>query len=173
MTGDPVRLKLGFPDGHYLAQLDDSNGDHSKQQFLPSVAWQGSGTILLVEDENELKSMAKAMIYMLGFAVIEASNGKEALEQYQKNAKNIKIVFTDIGMPIMDGHELFRELKNINPKLPVIISSGYVDTAVTLRLEREKIAGLVNKPYTLSQLQEVLMSVVEDTRVGADSLFHV
>jgi signal transduction histidine kinase/ActR/RegA family two-component response regulator len=138
--------------------------DESHPEVSSSEPWQGSGTILLVEDEAQIILIANNMLTMLGFTVIEASNGKEALELYQKNAADISLVVTDMGMPVMDGFELFHELKKLNPELPIIISSGFVNTVVTSRIAREDIAGLVSKPYSFAQLREVLKSVVENNR---------
>ena len=129
-----------------------------------SASWQGSGTILLVEDEEQVLLLAKTMLNMLGFEVISALNGKAALELFIQNAAEIFLVVTDMGMPIMDGFALFRELKKLKPELPIIISSGFGDTAVASRIAREDIAGLVNKPYSFDQLQYVLKCVVEGTK---------
>jgi len=155
-------LSQGTTFNIYLpAHVNSCGVDQSKQQVFSSSAWQGSGTILLAEDMQEIRTMVKSMLCTLGFEVIEAANGKEALELYEKRAADIKMVLTDIGMPIMDGYELFRELKIINPKLPIMVSSGYGDAAVTSKIERSEIAGLVNKPYRIEQLQDVLRTVVE------------
>jgi len=141
-------------------QIGDFTGAESLQH-IASEPWQGSGTVLLVEDEELIILLANAMLKELGFKVIEASNGKEALEKYQKNADVITLVVTDIGMPVMDGYELFRELKKLNPPLPIIISSGFGDEVVTSRIPREDIAGMVSKPYRFDQLRDVLKGVVE------------
>jgi len=116
--------------------------------------------VKLVEDETEVLAIAKDMLSTLGFTVLEAVNGREALEQYQKNAARITLVVTDIGMPVMDGYELFRELKKLNPVLPIIISSGFGETEVTSRIPREEVAGMVSKPYRFDQLRKVLKSVL-------------
>ena len=131
----------------------------------PSAPWQGSGIILLVEDEDQVRLIAKTLLLKFGFTVLEAVNGKEALELYQKNADDIRLVLTDMGMPVMDGYELFYELKNRNSKLPIIVSSGFADTEVTSRIGSDNIAGFINKPYNPEQLLEVLKGVVEDTPV--------
>jgi nitrogen-specific signal transduction histidine kinase len=135
-------------------------GDKLSQQ-VSSIPWQGSGTILLVEDEDQIRYLAKTLLIRLGFSVLEAVNGKEALKLYQENTPDIKLVFTDMGMPVMDGYELFYELKRLNPELPIIISSGFGDADVTSRIPPENIAGLVNKPYNPDRLREVIKSVLE------------
>ena len=137
----------------------ESIGEESPQQDAV-VSWQGGGTILLVEDEEQIAYLAKSMLIRLGFSVIEASNGRDALELYRKNAADIKVVMTDMGMPIMDGFTLVRELKTLNPQLQVIISSGFGDAVVTSKIDREEIAGLVSKPYNIGQLRNVLISVM-------------
>ncbi len=131
--------------------------------LLPHVSlmpWQGSGTVLLVEDEPQLMMVAKALIQALGFSVIEAVNGQVALEMYQQSAQSITLVLTDVGMPVMDGYTLIRELKAVNPELPIIVSSGFGDAEVT-SLIHENIAGCISKPYSFDQLREVLKGVVE------------
>ncbi len=135
------------------------DGDH--KQSIPSAPWKGSGTILLVEDEDQVRLIAKALLKNIGFTVLEAVNGKEALELYQRNATDITLVFTDMGMPIMDGYELFYELKKLNPELPIIVSSGYGDAEVGSRIGIDNIAGLISKPYGPDQLREVLKKALE------------
>ena len=145
----------------YLPVLSrDSAAEAASQQASPEQ-WQGSGTILLVEDEVQVKLIAGSLLQKLGFTVIEASDGKEALELYHTMAADITLVVTDMGMPVMDGYELFRELKKLDPKLPIIISSGFGDIDVTSRISGGDIAGLISKPYSFDKLRDVLKSVVE------------
>jgi CheY-like chemotaxis protein len=106
--------------------------------------------------------VAKELLEILGFTVIEASNGKEALELYQKHVTDITLVVTDMGMPIMNGYELFRELKKLNPNLPIVISSGFGNVAVSSHIAPEDIAGIISKPYSFDLLQKVLKKVVEE-----------
>ncbi len=152
--GTGTQFKVYLP-----VQNGESAGD--SLPLVSLVPWQGSGTILLVEDEPQLLMVAKALMQALGFAVMEAVNGKEALELYHKNAEYITLVVTDIGMPIMDGYELFRKLKDIAPELPIIISSGFGDTLVSSRITAGEAAGFLSKPYGFDNLREVLKTVVE------------
>jgi FixJ family two-component response regulator len=67
-------------------------------------------------------------------------------------------------MPVMNGYELFRELKKLRPELPIIISSGFGDVDVTSKIARDEIAGLIGKPFNFDKLQEVIKKVVEGTK---------
>lgn len=140
-------------------ETNEPMGDESGDQ-VALTPWHGNGTVLLVEDEVQVASVAKAMLEALGFTVIEALNGRDALAWYHKNASEIRLVLTDIGMPVMDGYTLFRELKTLKPDLPIIISSGFGDMVVNGRIANEEVSGLVSKPYRFDQLRDVLKKVV-------------
>lgn len=124
--------------------------------------WQGSGTVLLVDDELQVQQVAMAMLENMGFTVMVAANGQEALDLYRSNKSDIILVISDIGMPVMDGYELFSELKLLKRDLPIIISSGFGDTIVTDRINKDEIAGMVSKPYRFKTLQDMLIKVFED-----------
>jgi PAS domain S-box-containing protein len=156
VLGDGSTFTIYLP-----VQNSDITIEESLQQ-VKSAPWKGNGMILLVEDEEQVMLIVKTMLEALGFTIIEACNGREALERYRENAAEITLVVTDMGMPVMDGYELFRELKSMNPKLPIIITSGYGDTVITSRIPRNEIAGLVSKPYRFDRLRDVLKSVVTD-----------
>ena len=149
--GEGTTFKVYLP-----VQTPEPIAEEGAARDVSSAPWQGSGTILLVEDQEEVKSIAKAMLKKLGFTVAEAANGKEALELYRQRAREITLVVTDMGMPVMDGYALFRELKKLDPELPIIVSSGFGDADVTSKVGRDDIAGLICKPYNFDNLQEVL-----------------
>ncbi len=153
--GQGTTFKVYLP-----VQLSKSETEEALQN-AGSSAWRGSGTILLAEDEVQVKAIAIVLLQKLGFTVLDAANGKEALELYQQNAADITLVLTDMGMPVMNGYELFYKLKQLNPQLPIIISSGFGEGDIGSRIPREEIAGLINKPYNFDQMREVLRGVVE------------
>ncbi|MEI6306378.1 MAG: response regulator, partial [Deltaproteobacteria bacterium] len=153
-TGQGSTFRVYLPSG--------TNEAESQINIAPSESWLGSGTILLVEDEEPIRKLARVLLKKLGFDVIEATNGMEALELFQKNVADINLVITDMGMPVMDGYHLFHELKQLAPNLPIIISSGFGDTEVSSRIRTEDIAGSIRKPYNFGQLREILKSVVGD-----------
>jgi PAS domain S-box-containing protein len=156
--GQGTTFKVYLP-----VQGGEQTGEERHELSAASGQWQGSGTILLVEDEDQVRFIAATMLKKLGCTVLEATNGREALELYRENAADIILVINDMGMPIMDGYELFCELKNLQPELPIIISSGFGDAVVTSRIPRENIAGLVSKPYNYDLLREVLRNAVGET----------
>ena len=155
------RLGYGTTVRLYLPVPIDTAAAATAIAPLGSRPLQGCSSILLAEDEEQLAQLAEAMLQILGFTVIRAANGKEALELYQHNSADIALVVTDIGMPVMDGYELFSNLKELNPQLPIIISSGFGDAVITSRIPRSAIAGLIGKPYSFEQFRDVVKSAVE------------
>jgi signal transduction histidine kinase/CheY-like chemotaxis protein len=164
ITGHKGALQLHSQQGHgstfkvFLPPVRTGRRSESMQSVEP-YQWRGNGKVLLVEDEEHVMSVASEMLQELGFTVIEAKNGSEALSRFQKNFGDITVVLTDIDMPVMDGYTLFRELKTLKPELPIIIATGFGDIDVSSRIGREEIAGLASKPYSLDQLRDVMSRV--------------
>jgi CheY-like chemotaxis protein len=149
-VGYGTTFRVYLPVQHSISETEET------PQITASAPWQGSGTILLAEDEVQVKSVAIILLKEMGFNVLDAANGKEALELYQQNAADITMVMTDMGMPVMNGYDLFYELKQLDPGLPIIISSGFGEGDIVSKIPREEIAGVINKPYRFEQLREVL-----------------
>ena len=123
-----------------------------------SEEWHGSGTVLLVDDEESIRAIGSEMLRTLGFQVIVAEDGGDALDKF-KNNPSIQFVILDLTMPRMDGEQCFRELRKINPGAKVIISSGYNKQDVTQKFDGKGLAGFIQKPYTLSELKETIKNV--------------
>jgi CheY-like chemotaxis protein len=124
----------------------------------PPDTWQGSGTVLLVDDEEFVRSVGSEMLQELGYTVITATDGQEALEMF-KNRTEIDLVILDLTMPRLDGEQTFHGLRKIKPDVKIIMSSGYNEQDVTQRFVGKGLAGFVQKPYKLSVLREALMKV--------------
>ena len=120
--------------------------------------WHGSGTVLLVDDEETVRGIGAEMLKELGFAVITANDGREAVAAFQEN-RDIRFVILDLTMPHMDGEQCFRRLRQLKPDVKVIMSSGYNEQEVTQRFVGKGLAGFIQKPYRLSTLQEVIRTV--------------
>lgn len=117
--------------------------------------WKGSGTVLLVDDEETIRGIGVEMLKELGFNAITANDGREALEAF-KNNPDISFVILDLTMPHMDGEQCYRELRKIKPDLKIIISSGYNEQEVTQKFIGKGLAGFIQKPYKFSVLKEAV-----------------
>ena len=122
----------------------------------------GSGVILLVDDEELVRRAAATMLAHLGYTVLEASNGEEAIELFQRNLSNIVLVILDLSMPVMDGEECLRRLRNIKPDVPVVLSSGFSEAEATRRFQSTGVATFLQKPYTVQHLAELVNSALSD-----------
>lgn len=133
-----------------------SNGNANLAEVKSAEAcWPGQGKVLLVDDEESLRTVGAEMLMALGFTVVTASDGAEALDIYSKE-NNFDFVILDLTMPRLDGEQTFRQLRQINPNVKVIISSGYNEQEVTQKFFGKGLAGFIQKPYRLSTLSEAI-----------------
>ncbi|MHC1743633.1 MAG: response regulator [Syntrophobacteraceae bacterium] len=121
--------------------------------------WCGSGTVLLVDDEETILGIGRLMLERLGFSVITAVDGKEAVEIYRFRSKEIAMVLLDLTMPRMNGEDAFRELRRIDPGVRVILSSGYSEQEIAARFAGKGLAGFIQKPYQLERLRDALKGI--------------
>ncbi|WP_213770227.1 PAS domain-containing protein [Bradyrhizobium sp. dw_78] len=118
----------------------------------PKVDLTGQGTILLVEDEEGLRSLNARGLRSRGYTVIEASNGIEALEAMEEKEGAIDLVVSDVVMPEMDGPTLLRKLRAVNPELKIVFVSGYAEDAFAKSLGENEKFDFLAKPFALSAL---------------------
>lgn len=123
--------------------------------------WRGSGTVLFVDDEQTIRQVGKWMVEKLGYTVILAGDGQEAVEIFKERQEEIAFVLLDLTMPVMGGEETFHALRRIRPDIPVIISSGYSESEVLAQFAGQGIAGFIEKPYQLDALKIKIQSVME------------
>ena len=120
--------------------------------------WKGTGKVLLVDDEETVRGIGKEMLQDLGFSTITANDGREAIEMFKQNS-DIAFVILDLTMPHMDGEQCFRELRQLNPDVKVIMSSGYNEQDVTQKFVGKGLAGFIQKPYKLSVLKDAIHKI--------------
>jgi two-component system cell cycle sensor histidine kinase/response regulator CckA len=118
----------------------------------PRADLTGQGTILLVEDEEGLRSLNARGLRSRGYSVIEASNGLEALEALEEKNGAVDLVVSDVVMPEMDGPTLLKMMRGKNPDLKIIFVSGYAEDAFEKSLPENQQFAFLPKPFTLSQL---------------------
>ena len=124
----------------------------SPAEAKPRTDLTGQGTILLVEDEEGLRSLNARGLRSRGYNVIEASNGVEALEALEQKNGAVDLVVSDVVMPEMDGPTLLKAMRGRNPDLKIIFVSGYAEDAFEKSLPENQQFAFLPKPFTLSQL---------------------
>ncbi len=121
--------------------------------------WQGSGTVLLVDDEEIIQTTGKEMLERIGFSVLTASDGEEALRILKQSDNGIDCILLDLTMPRMNGEECFREIRKIKNNVRVILSSGYNEQDVIQRFAGKGPAGFIQKPYQMDNLRMKLKEI--------------
>ncbi|MBN2583665.1 MAG: PAS domain S-box protein [Planctomycetes bacterium] len=130
--------------------------------------WHGSGTILVVDDEDTVRSVTKMMLTRLGFDVLTAEDGVRALDVFRRRADEIVCVLLDMTMPRMGGEEAFRELRQIRRDVKVILCSGYNEQDATNRFAGKGLAGFMQKPYQMEILSRKLRAALEGDVPSSD-----
>lgn len=124
----------------------------------------GNGeTILLVDDEMVIRKVGKSMLEHLGYNVIVAENGFIAIELYEKYQKDIKLVILDLIMPELGGKEVFERLKEINPEVKIIVSTGYANEEIIRPLldENKNMYSFLEKPYKIQEMAEGIKNALK------------
>lgn len=124
-------------------------------------AWRGEGLILVVDDEQTVRSVATRMVSRMGFNALTATDGDEALRVFRERSTKISCVLLDLTMPGIDGVETYRQMRALNEKVPVIISSGFNKPDAIARFGDPGPAAFVQKPYRSAALGEALRDVLE------------
>lgn len=119
----------------------------------------GTGLILLVDDEEVIRITGKKILEILGYEVIVAENGREAVDIFRKRYCEIDVVLMDMVMPEMDGAEAFRKMKEIDSYCQVIIATGFTNYDNLSVLHEQGLAGFIHKPFTDHELSKILIEV--------------
>lgn len=126
---------------------------------LLSPAKMVGGTVLLVDDEESLRNIGGVLLEAMGFTVLMAQHGREAIDIYQSRSSEIDIIILDVIMPVMGGIEAYRKLRKIAPLAPIAFCSGFSIEPVQGILDSDENARFVNKPYDPKELRTVLMAM--------------
>ena len=151
-----TRIRVLFPVNRKQAE-----GPEDPKVRAPDEFWSGTGTVLVVDDEQPVRSLAKTTLEVMGFEVLEAADGREAVQVFSENLETIRAVILDLTMPHMDGEECFRELRKLRSDIPVILSSGYSEHEITSRFAGLGIGGFIQKPYQIATMRSKIRAVLE------------
>jgi len=131
-----------------------------QEKAMPAEMSSGTGTILLIDDEKMILDVGCELLEELGYTVLPALSGREALEIFQKNSTKIDLVIMDMIMPGMSGGETFDRLRNINQNIKVLLSSGYSLNGQATKILRRGCDGFIQKPFDLNQLAVKIGSII-------------
>jgi two-component system cell cycle sensor histidine kinase/response regulator CckA len=121
----------------------------------------GNETILLVEDETDVRDVASETLQSIGYKIYEAANGIEALDYIKNNGSKISLVITDVIMPGMGGKELAENIEKIQPNLKVLFTSGYTDQKIVQRGKLNNDINFLHKPYSIYELSRKIRELIE------------
>ena len=174
-TGLGLAMVYGIVKGHagYIDVESEKGKGTTFQIYLPATRKKvedaekgpdpirrGNETILLIDDEEPVMEVGVKFLKFMGYKVLVARNGEEAIEIYQRHREEIDLVILDLVMPKMEGGELFERLKQISPEAKVLLSSGYsLEGKVSQILERGA-CGFIQKPFDIKQLSESIRAIL-------------
>ncbi|MBI4797503.1 MAG: response regulator [Desulfarculus sp.] len=148
----------------FKVYLPAAEGEVGEGQALPPGPRElpgGQETVLLVDDEPALLEIAREMLQQFGYWVLTAMSGEEALDICRQHGRQIDLVIMDLGMPGMGGRACLRELRLLDPDLPVIISTGYSTNGQEEDVRRAGAAGFLPKPYQMLELLTAVSQVLD------------
>ena len=122
----------------------------------PPAAADAARTVLLVDDEEDVRLVTQHMLERLGCSVLVAGDGREGVEVFRTHVETIDAVIVDLTLPRLGGEQAFNEIRRIRPDAPVIVISGYNDDRTTQRLSEAGLAGFLRKPFSVSDLRSTM-----------------
>ncbi len=120
----------------------------------------GNGTILLIDDEKMIIDVGQELLQELGYDVLTASSGQDAIEIYRQKSAQIDLVIMDLIMPGMSGGETYDRLKKINTRVKVLLSSGYSINGQAAKIIERGCDGFIQKPFNINQLSEKIQGII-------------
>ncbi len=156
--GEGTTFKIFWPAAE--VQIRDETRIDTQIQFQTRTE-----TILFVEDDKDVRNLASQALNTFGYKVIEAENGRQALDIITKDSliDKIDLVISDIVMPEMDGEELAENLREINPDIKILLCSGFTDSRVAMReSNNRKGHHFLPKPYTIKNLEKMIRSILSE-----------
>jgi len=161
-----IRIRTELGKGTAFRVLFPAVGGAAPKFQKPSSErseWRGSGTILVVEDEEGVREVAERMLQDIGFETVGAEDGRHALDLMEEVGDRVTAVLLDLSMPRMGGAETFRRLREMKPDLPILMMSGYTEQVVAPQFSNSGpgTTGFLQKPFLAEDLIAVLRRFAE------------
>ncbi|MBW1880851.1 MAG: PAS domain S-box protein, partial [Deltaproteobacteria bacterium] len=148
--GTQVRVVLPPMEAPVKAEASETGG----------VARQAPSTILVVDDEQTVREVAASILRSFGYEVWTASDGREGVELFARDPDRVGAVLLDATMPSMDGAEACQRLREIRPRVPIVLSSGFTEQEMVKRIRPGDVDAFIQKPYGLDELMAVILEVL-------------
>jgi two-component system cell cycle sensor histidine kinase/response regulator CckA len=146
---------------YFQAQEGEGEVQATQKEKVEAKDLTGSGTVLLVEDEDAVRAFASRALTTRGYTVIEAANGELGLEAVIEADGKIDLMISDVVMPQMDGPTMAKKVKEINPDIKIIFISGYTEDAFEDELDRPEDFVFLQKPFSLKELAAKVKEVMD------------
>jgi len=156
-AGRGTRVAVGFPAAREVP---------GEEIPPPAEAPAGTGTVLVADDEEDVRAMTRAMLESLGYRVLEARDGAEAVAVFRQRSSEIDLVLLDLVMPRMTGEEAFERMRQIVPAVRGILASGYDESGRGREIEAKGFGGFLQKPFRRRELGEMVAQVLSRGRGG-------
>jgi two-component system, cell cycle sensor histidine kinase and response regulator CckA len=152
--GEGTRFSVYFP---------ATESQVNQSEVSPTEMVTGAGTILLVDDEEMILQVGGEILERIGYRVLSAKGGRKAVELFEKCTQPVDLVILDMIMPEMSGAEVFYRLREINPSVKVLLSSGYSMEGQARELLKKGCIGFIQKPYSMGDLSKKVKDAMERT----------
>jgi len=156
-----IRVTTQPGTGSTFRVLLPSTGTPSLQAELPFPATtRSAGIILLVDDDEQIRTSTRRILENLGYDVLTAVDGLDAVEQVRRSGPRLRAVLLDLTMPRLDGAETFRKIRELQPDLRVLLMSGFAEQQAIARFAGQGLTGFLQKPFKPDHLREKLNAVL-------------
>lgn len=159
--GGIIRVSSAVGEGStFTIYLPASEKEIEKEKKVDGTSLKGVGTLLFVDDEEIILNIGVKILKKLGYKVLTAQSGSEAIRKYSANLGKIDMVILDMVMPDMGGNETFDRLKEIDPDVKVLLSSGYSIAGQATEILKRGCRGFIQKPYRLKALSQKVKEIL-------------
>ena len=132
-------------------------------ESAPGMVEARGRSVLVIDDEEAVRDVVRAVLSRAGYTVLTASDGLAGLETFRSRESQISLVILDVSMPKMSGAEVLAEIRRSGASVQILITSGYPESEAMARIEREDIAGFLQKPFTVRQLAKLIGRLLGDS----------
>ncbi len=158
-----IRVDSKVGEGTTFTILIPAAKAHRDRNFLDLRLESGTETILLVDDEDFNRDLGYEILHSLGYTVLLATNGLEAVNAFAKAQDEVELVILDMNMPVMDGSEAYKKLKKLNPAVKILIATGFVDNEKLQLLSEDGMADIIVKPYKIEEISTKVRELLDNS----------